>query len=154
MAPDWDDEFLTVNEIAEHLRLTQQTVRNWIDQGSLPAIRVGRRVRVRRIDFDRLVSAGATLADSPEPAPAVSGDPRDQFAGAVQSARDVLGRLSAARRSELAVALQNLRPSRRRTPARSGDPRPHTDRRRRSSRLVAVIAERSRARHGIGVDYQ
>ena len=29
-APDWDDEFLTVNEIAEHLRLNQQTVRNWI----------------------------------------------------------------------------------------------------------------------------
>jgi hypothetical protein len=30
MAPDWEDEFLTVNEIAEHLRLNQQTVRNWI----------------------------------------------------------------------------------------------------------------------------
>jgi excisionase family DNA binding protein len=108
MAPDWDDEFLTVNEIAEHLRLNQQTIRNWIDQGSLPAVRVGRRVRVRRADFERLVSAGATPADSPEPAPAVSADPRDQFAAAVQSARDVLGRLSAARRSELAVALQKL----------------------------------------------
>ena len=33
------------------LRLNQQTVRNWIDQGSLPALRVGRRVRVRRADF-------------------------------------------------------------------------------------------------------
>lgn len=35
MAPDWDDEFLSVNEIAAHLRLNQQTVRNWIDQGQL-----------------------------------------------------------------------------------------------------------------------
>lgn len=109
MAPDWDDEFLTVNEIAEHLRLNQQTVRNWIDQGQLPAVRVGRRVRVRRRDFDRLVSEGATVADdSPEPAPEVSTDSRDQFARAVQTARAVLGRLTAARRGELAVALQEL----------------------------------------------
>jgi excisionase family DNA binding protein len=108
MAPDWDDEFLTVNEIAEHLRLNQQTVRNWIDQGQLRAVRVGRRVRVRRADFDDLVSAGATLADPPEHAPELSADSRDQFARAVQRSRDVLGRLSAARRSELAVALQNL----------------------------------------------
>jgi Helix-turn-helix domain len=31
------DEFLTVAEIAEILKLNQQTVRNWIDQGTLPA---------------------------------------------------------------------------------------------------------------------
>jgi excisionase family DNA binding protein len=109
MAPDWEDEFLTVNEIAEHLRLNQQTVRNWIDQGRLRAVRVGRRVRVRRTDLDHLVSEGATVAgDPPEAAPQVSADSRDQFARAVQSARDVLGRLSAARRSELAVALHEL----------------------------------------------
>jgi excisionase family DNA binding protein len=77
MAPDWDDEFLTVNEIAEHLRLNQQTVRNWIDQGQLRAVRVGRRVRVRRADFDDLVSAGATLADPPEHAPELLADSCD-----------------------------------------------------------------------------
>ncbi len=40
------------------LKLNQQTVRNWIDQGSLPAVRVGRRVRILRSDFDRLVEGG------------------------------------------------------------------------------------------------
>jgi excisionase family DNA binding protein len=40
MGPSWDDEYLTVNEIAEHLKLNPQTVRNWIDAGSLPAVRV------------------------------------------------------------------------------------------------------------------
>jgi excisionase family DNA binding protein len=34
------DTFLTVNEIAEQLRLHPQTIRNWIDQGKLPALRV------------------------------------------------------------------------------------------------------------------
>ena len=50
-----DDEFLTVADIARILKLNQQTVRNWIDQGYLPALRVGRRVRVRRTDLDRLL---------------------------------------------------------------------------------------------------
>ena len=57
---DMEDSFLTVAEVAETLKLNQQTVRNWIDQGSLPAVRVGRRVRIRRSDFDRLLSESYT----------------------------------------------------------------------------------------------
>jgi excisionase family DNA binding protein len=52
------DSFLTVAEVAKMLKLNQQTVRNWIDQGSLPAVRVGRRVRILRSDFERLVEGG------------------------------------------------------------------------------------------------
>ena len=45
--PDFSREtYWTVAELAERLRLNQQTLRNWIDQGSLPAVRIGRRVRV------------------------------------------------------------------------------------------------------------
>jgi len=45
------DEFLTVAEVAAILKLNQQTVRNWITDGKLPAVRVGeRRVRIRRTD--------------------------------------------------------------------------------------------------------
>ena len=40
------------------LKLNQQTVRNWIDQGSLPALRVGRRVRIKRSDFERVLARG------------------------------------------------------------------------------------------------
>jgi excisionase family DNA binding protein len=53
-----EEEFLTVAEVAEMLKLNQQTVRNWIDQGSLPALRVGRRVRIKRSDFDRILEQG------------------------------------------------------------------------------------------------
>ena len=55
-----EESFLTVAEVAGLLKLNQQTVRNWIEQGSLPALRVGRRVRIRRSDFDRLLEAGYT----------------------------------------------------------------------------------------------
>lgn len=56
--PDLEDSYLTVAEVAEKLKLNQQTVRNWIDQGSLPAVRVGRRVRIKRSDFERVLADG------------------------------------------------------------------------------------------------
>jgi excisionase family DNA binding protein len=62
---DHEDSFLTVAEVAETLKLNQQTVRNWIDQGSLPALRVGRRVRIRRSDFEQLLQAGYTSRSAP-----------------------------------------------------------------------------------------
>jgi excisionase family DNA binding protein len=53
-----EESFLTVADVAEMLKLNQQTVRNWIDQGSLPALRVGRRVRIKRSDLDRVLEEG------------------------------------------------------------------------------------------------
>ena len=42
------DEYLTVNEVAERLKVNPQTVRDWIDRGELEAVRVGsRRIRAR-----------------------------------------------------------------------------------------------------------
>src|SRR5437762_13420502 len=57
---DIAETFLTVQDVADLLKLNQQTVRNWIDQGSLPALRVGRRVRIRRSDLNRLLQEGYT----------------------------------------------------------------------------------------------
>ena len=65
--PDFTREtYWTVAELAERLRLNQQTLRNWIDQGSLPAVRIGRRVRVLNSDFERLV-AGDAAGNAPSP---------------------------------------------------------------------------------------
>ncbi len=66
--PDLEDSFLTVAEVAEVLKLNPQTVRNWIDQGSLPALRVGRRVRIRRSDFERILAesySGGSMGKTP-----------------------------------------------------------------------------------------
>jgi excisionase family DNA binding protein len=56
--PDPLPELMTVAEIAATLKLNQQTIRNWIDAGTLPHVRVGRRVRVYKHDFDALLAAG------------------------------------------------------------------------------------------------
>ncbi len=46
---------MTVAEVAALLKLNQQTIRNWIDRGTLPAVRIGQRVRVLRSDLDELI---------------------------------------------------------------------------------------------------
>jgi len=57
--PSSGDELMTVAEIAAVLRLNQQTIRNWIDHGRLPAVRIGRRVRIKRSDFEQLLTSAA-----------------------------------------------------------------------------------------------
>ncbi len=50
-------EFLTVLEIATVLRVNPQTVRNWIRHGALPAVKLGRCVRIRRSDLETYLEA-------------------------------------------------------------------------------------------------
>src|SRR6201990_1156948 len=75
-----EEEFLTVAEVAEMLKLNQQTVRNWIDQGSLPALRVGRRVRIKRSDFERILEESYS-AGTPAPSRRVSPSADDFWGG-------------------------------------------------------------------------
>ena len=49
------DEFLSVGDVAERLRVHPQTVRAWIARGDLRAIRIGRTVRVRHADFQEML---------------------------------------------------------------------------------------------------
>jgi excisionase family DNA binding protein len=50
-----DDELLTVDEVATLLKINPQTVRNRIEGGELPAVRLGRRVRVQRSVLQQLI---------------------------------------------------------------------------------------------------
>ncbi len=53
---------LTVPQVAAAFQVTAQTIRNWIDHGTLPAVRVGRAFRVRQEDVDALLERA--IADS------------------------------------------------------------------------------------------
>jgi excisionase family DNA binding protein len=54
--------FLTVQEVAELLRVSSMTVYRLIKAGDLPAVRVGRSFRVRDVDVDRYLAARYTEA--------------------------------------------------------------------------------------------
>ena len=78
------DELLTVKEVAELLKLNQQTIRNMIDRGELGAVRVGqRRVRVRQSQLDAFLAAGES---SPQPGEANPWQAVNEAASAVAAA--------------------------------------------------------------------
>jgi len=55
-------ELMTVDQVAELLRLNRQTIYNWIDAGTLEAMHIGRRVRIKRAVVDEMVKAGGAAA--------------------------------------------------------------------------------------------
>ncbi|MGI8643416.1 MAG: helix-turn-helix domain-containing protein [Thermomicrobiales bacterium] len=61
MADATQDDFLTVPETAELLKVSAVTVSRWLKDGRLPAYKVGpRAVRIRRVDLDQLLVPAAT----------------------------------------------------------------------------------------------
>ena len=60
-APD-EDPWLTVPQVSEELKLHPATVRVWINNGRLAAVRAGRTWRVRRSEVDRALLSDASPA--------------------------------------------------------------------------------------------
>jgi len=57
-------QLLTVPQVAAAFQVTAQTIRNWIDHGTLPAVRVGRAFRVRQEDVDALLERASADSSS------------------------------------------------------------------------------------------
>lgn len=66
--PRVGDEVLTVQEVADYLKVTTKTVYEIIKQGSLPSFRVGRAVRCRRSAVESFIEQqlGDTGGNPPE----------------------------------------------------------------------------------------
>lgn len=52
------DKMLTIEEVAERMRVNEKTVRNWITSGELPAFPIGKRgYRISETDLRNFVEA-------------------------------------------------------------------------------------------------
>ena len=52
-----EHDLLTVAEVASYLRLAERTVREMIDKGDLPAIKLNRAYRITRADLDSFLAS-------------------------------------------------------------------------------------------------
>ena len=60
----FEDRLLSVTDVAQEFHVTDQTVRNWIDRGVIPAIRAGHAFRIRRSAVEELFERAATSGGS------------------------------------------------------------------------------------------
>lgn len=90
-----DDELLTLPEIAEMTGMANPTVRVWVNQGRLPATKVGRQWMVRRADLEKMLAEDPRIGRPRnrrvdiEPNPELDADerrPAFDIAGALSSA--------------------------------------------------------------------
>lgn len=106
------ESYLTVAELAEALKINQQTIRNWIDRGELRAVRVGpRRVRIRQSDVDTFLSRAAMpQRESTEETPSTPEDRpvRDLEAPLGSDLAQASAALNSPDRAELVAALTSL----------------------------------------------
>lgn len=58
------DRWLSVEEIAEHLGVSKDTVYAWISKKNMPAHRVGRLWKFQRVDVDVWIKAGGANEES------------------------------------------------------------------------------------------
>ena len=59
-------QLMTTHDVADLLQVTETTVRTWIHDGELRAIRLGREFRVAVKDLEYFVNANATQPAPPE----------------------------------------------------------------------------------------
>lgn len=62
-----DERQFTVKEVAEHFRVSRQSIYDWINDGRLKAIKVGERIRIPQSALDsfiRPVQPGEAIPDN------------------------------------------------------------------------------------------
>ena len=61
------DAFYTPEELAAMLKVTRQAIYNWIQQGYMESVRIGRTVRIPSEEVERLLREGRTPRKISEP---------------------------------------------------------------------------------------
>lgn len=57
-------EILTLEEVANYLRLTPQTIYKWVQEGRIPAVKLGKEWRFRKSILDRWLDQQMLNEDS------------------------------------------------------------------------------------------
>nr|DAS95810.1 MAG TPA: helix-turn-helix domain protein [Caudoviricetes sp.] len=58
MAEDFNEPWVSLEQVADHLTVSKDTIRNWIKEGLLPAYRVGKMYKFKLSEVDQWVREG------------------------------------------------------------------------------------------------
>ena len=100
MAASDQPEFLTVQEASQRLKVTEQTIYNWIDAGDLKSVRVGRGVRIPRSWLNEFVGYRGESPDA-RLQEMVTGVSREQVATSLELISQGIQQLANAIRDQL-----------------------------------------------------
>ena len=50
---DWMDDIMTLEQVAKYLKLKPQTIYTWAQNGKIPAAKIGKEWRFRRVIIDK-----------------------------------------------------------------------------------------------------
>lgn len=53
-----EEKWVNIADVAEHLSVSQDTVRNWLKSGRLPTYKAGKQYKFRLSEIDRLLRDG------------------------------------------------------------------------------------------------
>lgn len=53
-----DEKWVNLADVAEHLSVSQDTVRNWLKSGKLPIYKAGKQYKFRLSEIDKLLTDG------------------------------------------------------------------------------------------------
>jgi len=80
--PVFDDEMLTIEELAAYLKLKPQTIYKWAQAGKVPGAKFGKEWRFRRSSIEKWIDS--RIAESP---PGSSGASSDEKSAAAKKSR-------------------------------------------------------------------
>lgn len=58
MAEDFNEPWVSLEQVADHLTVSKDTIRNWIKEWLLPAYRVGKMYKFKLSEVDQWVREG------------------------------------------------------------------------------------------------
>lgn len=53
-----EEKWVNLADVAEHLSVSQDTIRNWLKSGKLPTIKAGKQYKFRLSEVDKLLKDG------------------------------------------------------------------------------------------------
>ena len=56
-----DERYFTIEEIATRFKVTRQTVQNWLREGKLDSVKLGRSRRILGSSVDKMLVEGSTV---------------------------------------------------------------------------------------------